>query len=155
MKENLNFNNDEMNVVVYKSIEIFDTIKNTIIKINSYKLNIEDKKFLSLLLGITETDNQIGNILKMLKYNCGISVLSNLKSNDECEKIYYDNFSELFESNNITDVADLMLFVLKNDFIKNLHYSTGISNKKIKTVIYHLKENNKEDKVLKKEKIVK
>lgn len=158
MKEKINFNNDEMNITVYKSMEIFDTIKDTTIKINSYKLNLTDKKYLSLLLGITETDNQVSKILGMLRYSCGISVFPTLKSNELVEEIYNNYFDELLKENNIdenSDVVDLMSFVLENNFIKNLHYSLGISMRKIKTVIYQTKENKKENKILKKEKIVK
>ena len=61
MKEMMKFNNEEMSVVIYKSMEIYDTFKKTIIKVNSERLSIEDKKYLSLLLGILNTDNQVGN----------------------------------------------------------------------------------------------
>ena len=71
MKEMMKFNNDEMSVVIYKSMEIYDTLKKTIIKVNSERLSIEDKKYLSLLLGILNTDNQNKDveINKLLKEN--------------------------------------------------------------------------------------
>ena len=46
MKEMMKFNNEEMSVVIYKSMEIYDTFKKTIIKVNSERLSIEDKKYL-------------------------------------------------------------------------------------------------------------
>ena len=63
MKEMMKFNNEEMSVVIYKSMEIYDTFKKSIIKVNSERLSIEDKKYLSLLLGILNTNNQVGNVM--------------------------------------------------------------------------------------------
>ena len=146
MKEMMKFNNEEMSVVIYKSMEIYDTFKKSIIKVNSERLSIEDKKYLSLLLGILNTNNQVGNVMRLLKYDYGVSVLPNLKSYPECEKVYFDNFSDLFLTNNINEnsgVEDLMLFLLQNNFIQNLHCLTGSSMACIKSIIYKIKENDK------------
>ena len=106
MKE-INFEDEEMRMVVYKSTEIYETLRKPIIKTNNRKLSIDDKKYLSLLLGILTTNNEIGNILRMLKYDYGIPVIPNLRSNKECNKIYEEEFLPIFELNNINENTKL------------------------------------------------
>lgn len=154
MKE-INFEDEEMRMIVYKSIEIYETLRKPIIKTNNRKLSIDDKKYLSLLLGILTTNNEIGNILRMLKYDYGITVIPNLRSNKECNKIYEEEFLPIFELNNInenTKVEDLMLFLLDNEFIKNLHGINKTSITCIKSIINKIKNNRKDDNVLQKKK---
>lgn len=153
MENKINFNNEEMNVVVHKSIEIYETIKDCIMKIDNTKLEQDDKKHLALLLGISTTENQVGKALKLLKWKYGISVFPNSKSEDECDRVFKNEFAKIFDQNNImnnSSVADLMLVLLQNKTVKNLHHQLGLPVTCIKLILYHIKETD--EKGLQKEK---
>lgn len=146
METNVNFKDEEMQLVIHKSMEIYEVIKNCIIKVEGRRLNDEDKKYLALLLGILNTDNEVGKILKMLKWEYGISVLPTLKTPQKCNEIFTNNFSELFSKNNITDdktVPYLMLILLKNKAINDLHCSHGLSTICIKLILCNLLKKTK------------
>lgn len=147
MENNVNFKDEEMKKVIHKSMEIYETIKNCIIKIESRRLNDEDKKYLALLLGILNTDNEVEKILKMLKWEYGISVIPTLKSSEECDEIWKNSFSQLFNKNNITEdkiVSFLMLILLDKKAIKDLHCSLGLSTMCIKLILCNIVKENEE-----------
>lgn len=147
METNVNFKDEEMQLVIHKSMEIYETIKSCIIKVDGRRLNDEDKKCLALLLGISNTDNEVGKILKMLKWEYGISVLPTLKTPQKCNEIFKNNFLELFSKNNITDdktVPYLMLILLKNKAINDLHCSRGLSTICIKLILCNIIKENEE-----------
>ena len=52
-------------------------------------------------------------------------------------------FDQINNINENTGVEDLMLFLLQNNFIQNVHCLTGSSMACIKSIIYKIKENNK------------
>ena len=148
MKNSINFKNEEMQKVVHKSIEIYETIKTCIIKIDNKRLEIEDKKYLSLLLGISNTDNEVGKVLKMLKWEYGISVFPTLKSSEQCDEIFKEDFSEIFNQNNIIEdftVSQLMLILLQKKVIQNIHHSLGLSIFCIKLILCNIIKENEEN----------
>lgn len=145
MKKSICFKDEEMQVVLHKSMEIYDTIKNTIIKLDDKMLSVDNKKFLSLLLGISTTKNQVGNILKIIKMDYNIKVLPAIKSENECANIYINNFCLEKSLNSNSTVEELMLYLLDNEFIEGIFISKGILVTQLKKVMISIIDIKKND----------
>lgn len=156
MEKMIEFKDEEMQAVIYKSMEMYENIKNSAMKVGNKEVDADDKRYLALLLGILNTNNRVGNVLTLMKYDYGMSVVPGYKSNQECNKIYRNHFCKLFDENNIkeeTKVEDLMFFLLENRMIQRLHHSMGMSIICIKLIMHNLKENTKKE--LQKKKVLK
>lgn len=140
MKNNINFKDEEMNIALHKSMEIYDVIKNTVIKLNCRNLDDNDKKYLSLLLGISTTRNQVKDILRILNVDYNVKVVPLSKSSDECNSIYQNNFDLDKYLNSESTVEDLMLFLLDNEFIEELHTAQYIIIPQLKKVIINMRD---------------
>lgn len=125
MKELNFYNNDpEVNAVIHKGMEIFAVIKNTILKMNNEILSMEDKKALSLLLGIEYTENTVSKKLKQVFYIYGITVYTMVYDRKECIELYEEYFKSLidgFELDSDFTVEQLMMKLLDISFISKLH----------------------------------
>ncbi len=141
MKTDINFKDEEMQMVVHRSMEIYETMKNCIIKIEDKKLDTEDKKYLALLLGITSTKNDVESIIKLLKWEYGINIFPVSKSYEECNEIFKNDFYEMFNQNNITEdktSTHLMLVLLQKKVIQDLHHSLGLPIFCIKLILCNI-----------------
>lgn len=129
---------DNLSPAIYKSLEVFDTIKNTKLKIGNKTLSIEDKKLLSLFIGVYYTDNPVSKIIKLLRYNYGIEVYTTSKSEDCYKDIYEKNFSDLFSNigiNEQTNTLEFALLLFDQEFMEYFHHSLGLSLMPIRLLI--------------------
>lgn len=132
LKEEIRIENidDELLAAIYKSIEVFDIIKNTTLKIDNERLNNENKKHLSLFMGIYLSKNEVSKIFHLLRYNYGIEVFTSNMKEEEYINLYQNNFKELVlsmvDENHIT-IEEFMLKLLEVDFIKSIHFNRGFS----------------------------
>lgn len=152
-KEKLNIIDEELIRSIFKTIEIFDIIKNTRIKINNKLITIDNKKYLSLLLGIYFTNNGVSKTLRLLRYNYDIEVFTSVKKQEEYEKIFNEEFSNIVDSLiNIEDscVENLMLQLLEVDFIKKLHNDKGLSLIPLRLLLHESLQNKEKPKTLQK-----
>lgn len=152
-KEKLNIIDEELVISIYKTIEVFDVIKNTRIKINNKLINGMDKKYLSLLLGVYNNKNGVSKILHLLRYNYDIEVFTKNKKQEEYEKIYNEQFSDIVDSLISVEescVENLMLQLLEVDFIKKLHNDKGLSLLPLKLLLHESLENKEKAKTLQK-----
>lgn len=136
--EELNYYNDNLEVscAIQKSIEIFLMIKNTILKLNDHIVSFEDKKYLSLLLGIKYTNNGVSDILNRFRYYYGIQVHTQGIEKDRKREVYNEYFKDLlFDLSSLQSIEELMLKLLDVPFILELHNYSGYSTNKIKNVI--------------------
>lgn len=152
-KEKLNIIDEELIESIFKAVEIFDIMKNTRIKLNNKLISNNDKKYLSLLLGIYNKKNGVSKILHLLRYNYDIEVLTSIKRYEEYEKIYNEQFSDIVDSLiNVEDscVENLMLQLLEVDFIKKLHNDKGLSLIPLILLLHESLENKEKPKTLQK-----
>ena len=152
-KEKLNIIDEELIESIFKAVEIFDIMKNTRIKLNNKLISNNDKKYLSLLLGIYNKKNGVSKILHLLRYNYDIEVLTSIKRYEEYEKIYNEQFSDIVDSLiNVEDscVENLMLQLLEVDFIKKLHNDKGLSLIPLRLLLHESLENKEKPKTLQK-----
>lgn len=151
LNEKLGISNisEELLVAIYKSMEIYDTIKYTRLKINNKVINTNDKKYLSLLLGIYFKKNSVSKILNLLRYDYGIYVYTDRKKEEEYVDIYINNFKEIVEpmlNEETNTIEEFMLKLIEVDFIKWIHNSNSMSLVPIKILL---------DKMIKEEEIPK
>lgn len=152
-KEKLNIVDEELVESIFKAIEIFDVIKNTRIKINNKLINSIDKKYLSLLLGIYNKENEVSKILRLLRYNYDIQVYTNTKKQEEYQKIYDEEFRDIIDSLiRVEDscIENLMLQLLDVDFIKKLHNDKGLSLMSLKLLLHESLKGKPKPKILQK-----
>lgn len=134
----------ELSMVIRKSLEIYDSFKNVIIKNNDEILNCDEKKKLSLLFGISITNNKVGDILKLLDFEYNVKFFLSPKFEDEYNKMYLEefNFLDTYLIDNST-VEDLMLYLLHDSLIQNILFSRGIDILKLEKVINNMIEKTK------------
>ncbi len=139
------FKDEELSVVMHKSIEIYDTFKYVIIENNDKILTCNEKKKVALLFGISITDNDVGDILKMLNFEYNIKFFPVPKTDNEYNQIYLENFSflDIYLGDNST-VEDLMLYLLEDSLIQQLFYSREIIVSKLVKVITNMIKSKKE-----------
>lgn len=151
--EKLNIVDDDLIASIYKAIEIFDIIKNTRIRINNELINSTEKKYLSLLLGIDFTNNEVSKMLHLLRYNYDIDVYTRTKEQDEYERIYDEHFKEIVnhlikEENNY--IENFMLNLIEVDFIKKIHQNKGLSLISLKLLLHKSLQSKEKTKTLQK-----
>ena len=152
-KEKLNIVDEELIVSICKAVEIFDTMKNTRIKLNGELINGTDKRYLSLLLGIYFTKNEVSKILRLLRYNYDIEVHTVPKRDEEYEKLYNEYFNIIMDDL-ITEkdnyIEDFMLNLIAAEFIKKIHKDKGLSLMPVKLLLHESLKNKEKAKTLQK-----
>ena len=82
---------------VYAGMSIYSIIKDNEIIIDGYSLNYEDKKYLSLYLGVINTTNWFSNFLKEKQYNYNLNISYKILDTNKYLDLYSNNFSNLFK----------------------------------------------------------
>ena len=137
----LEFNDSDLSVVVYRTIEIFDIIKDVKLKLLGRVINIDEKKILSILLAIIGTENRIGNIINKSSIDYGIEVYSKELAREQYNYIYDNYFSKLLNSDRTLE--DIFSKIICDSFILELNKEKGISQDYFANVIKKSKENIK------------
>lgn len=135
--EKINFynNNLEVNNAIHKGMEVFLIIKDATLKMVGKTLSMDDKKLLSLLLGIEYTHSIVGKKLGRNVCNYGITVYTISKNRNECIEIYDQHFKNLIDSFSLDtcfNIEELMLALLDIPFVINLHEYNNYSVDKLK-----------------------
>lgn len=152
-QEKLNIIDEELVKSIYKAIEVFDVIKDTRIKIANILISDIEKKYLSLLLGIYFTNNEVSKIIHLLRYNYHIEVYTSVKREAEYEKIYNEQFSNIIDSLiNVENcyIENLMLQLIEVDFIKKMHQEQGLALGPLKLLLNKSLNNKEKPKTLQK-----
>ena len=135
--EKINFynNNLEVNEVIHKGMEVFLIIKDATLKMAGKTLSMDDKKALSLLLGIEYTHNIAGKKLGRNSCNYGITVYTVSRNRNECIEIYDKYFKSMIDNFSLDtyfNVEELMLALLDIPFVITLHECNNYSIDKLK-----------------------
>lgn len=131
-------NNLDVNAAFHKGMEVFFVIANAALKIDDKLLTVEDKKILSLLLGIEYTSNNVSKKLKNFFWSYRVLVYTPDLERDKCIEIYDKNFIELIENFGLQEnfcLEELMLKLLDLEFIISLHEINNCSVKKVKKTL--------------------
>ena len=114
------FEDEELSGVIYKTLEVFNTIKDTRLKLYDKVLSIEDKKILSLIQGVLDTNNRIGDRLNKGGFNYGIMVRANKINAEDYDKIYSEYFHELLINMHVSEdmrLEDFLYGLINNPFL--------------------------------------
>ena len=115
----------EVKVSVYAGMSIFNLIKDCELTIKDEVVTLEDKKYLSLYLGIINTKNNISNYLKEKNIRFNNLVTFKGLNHEEYIKIYNDYFIEILDQINFDSIEQNFEFLLTKDIIKKFNKSNG------------------------------
>ena len=121
MKENYK----EVKVSVYAGMSIFNLIKDCELSIKDEVISLDDKKYLSLYLGIINTKNNISNYLKEKNIRFNNLVTFKGLNQEDYIKIYNNYFIEIFDEINFNSIEQNFEFLLSKDIIKKFNKSNG------------------------------
>lgn len=123
MKENC----EEVKMSVYAGMAIFNLIKDYDLSIDRENISLEDKKYLSLYLGIINSKNRISSYLKekeirfSINFNCNPKLL---KKEDYIE-IYNKYFVDLFNEINFNSIECNLDYLLNKKIIQKFNRYNG------------------------------
>lgn len=132
--EQIKFEDEELARVIYKALEIFNTIKDTRLKVYNRLLSIDDKKVLSILLGTIGTDNRVGDRLNKYGFNYGIVVHTCMMKDEEYNYIYSNYFNNM-NINNDAKLEEFLGGLVCNPFFIELNKNAGLSSTKFQEVL--------------------
>lgn len=131
---NMILENNEVKNAIYGGMSIFNVLKNSIVKVQDKNVSIEDKKYLSLYLGIINSENRIS-----LEFN---DLFSEFYLNYELldmslyMDIYLEHFIEIFRNIDFDSIDNYFKFLLEKEIVKKVNIENGLydvfmSNKKL------------------------
>lgn len=123
MKENY----EEVKKSVYAGMAIFNLIKDYTLMMGDEELTLEDKKYLSLYLGIINTKNKISLYLKEKEIKFQIDFKCNYKllSQDEYLKVYNEYFVDELREISFSSIEENFNFLLSKKIVKEYNRSNG------------------------------
>ena len=121
MKENYR----EVKTTIYAGMSILNLIKDIDINFENQTITLEDKKYLSLYLGIINTNNAVSNYLK--KQNIKIGTFINFKylSHEQYLHIYNEYFTDIFNEIGFESINDNLNYLLNKKIIKIFNKSNN------------------------------
>ena len=114
MKEN----NNEVKMSIYAGMSIFDLIKDVDIILEKQSITLQDKKYLSLYLGIINTNNIVSYYLKSKDINIGTFINFKYLKSEEYLEIYNKYFVEIFKEISFESINDNLEYLLNKKVIK-------------------------------------
>lgn len=130
----------EINVVdlsIVEGISIFNEVKKCKLEFNQYKLNINDKKYLSLYLGLINILSKMYIYFENINRKLNMQVNNKPINSKKYKEILCNYFSDVFEGVNFNTVEDYLNFLLDKDIVKifnkinNVDIYSSDSNKKL------------------------
>ena len=122
---------NEVKQSIYAGMSIYKEIMNCQIKIDNKKISLEDKKILSLYLGIVSTNNEVSNFLNLNNIYYNIQVKYETLNFEEYLEIYNDNFTNIFREIDFENIFNYFEYLLNNPIIKKYNEA---NNNNIKLV---------------------
>lgn len=111
----------EVKQALYAGMSIYKELMNSIVEINGKKITLEDKKYMSIYLGMLNTENIISTKLKEPGYRVYKRVKYKQLTNEEYMNIYKEHFVELFNQMDFNSIVNCFNSLLDNEVIINLN----------------------------------
>lgn len=128
------FNRIELSII--EGTCIFNQLKDCKIEFNQNTLNIEDKKYLSLYLGLIKELSKTYEQFKGINSKLNIQVNCRKLDSNTCRKLLNSYFSKIFENKNFNQIEDYLDYLLNTDIIKEFN--------RINKLDFNYKKSNKE-----------
>ena len=117
----------EIKTSIYFGMSIYKTIKNCRIKLGSYLLTPDDKKYLSLYLGLIKSKNKVSESLNTRKMENNIMVNATFLNQEEYIKIYMNDFSNIIDNVDFSSIENYLSFLASQDIVKVFNEQNGIN----------------------------
>ncbi|MBQ2947185.1 MAG: hypothetical protein IJE04_05030 [Bacilli bacterium] len=123
MKENF----EEVKISVYAGMAIFNLIKDYDMSINREDISLEDKKYLSLYLGIINSKNRISLYLKEngIKFSINFNCNPELLKRDDYIQLYNKYFVDLFNEISFDSIESNLDYLLNKKIIQEFNRCNG------------------------------
>ena len=122
---------NEIKNSIYAGMSIYKKLENLKIRLRKDLLTQEDKKYLSLYLGILNTNNKMSNILNPRKRILNIEVKFEKLDMNEYIEIYNNNFSSILLDVNFECLDEYTNYLLSKDIVKNFNDINGIKTNQL------------------------
>lgn len=121
MKENYR----EVKTTIYAGMSIFNLIKDIDITLENQIITLDDKKYLSLYLGIMNTNNVVSNYLRGKNIKIGTFINFKYLSHDQYLDIYNKYFTDIFNEIGFESINDNLEYLLNKKIIKMFNKSNN------------------------------
>jgi len=118
---------EEVKMTIYEGMAIFNLIKDYDLSIDKENINLKNKKYLSLYLGIMSTKNKITEYLEKNKINFKTYFNFNkkiLKIEDYIE-LYNNYFVEIFNEINFDSIYKYIKYLLGKKIVQDFNEANG------------------------------
>jgi len=118
---------EEVKMTIYEGMAIFNLIKDYDLSIDKENISLDDKKYLSLYLGIMSTKNKITEYLEKNKINFKTYFNFNkkiLKIEDYIE-LYNNYFVEIFNEINFDSIYKYIKYLLGKKIVQDFNEANG------------------------------
>lgn len=118
-------NCEEVKTTLYAGMSIFGLIKDVEISMKDKNISINDKKYLSLYLGVINTENRVSNYLKSNNIKIGTFINFKYLKQEEYLDIYNNYFVDILNEINFESIERNLEYLLSKDVIKDFNISNG------------------------------
>ena len=119
----------EVKEAIYTGMSVYGTLKNFIIESNGNIVSLEDKKYISLYLGILYSNNEIGKKFQTKDNTIYKKVKYNDLTSDELLKTYTDGFVDILTKIDFESINNYFNFLLTNELVSSINKSFRIDVK--------------------------
>lgn len=117
----------EMKTSIYLGMSIYRTMKDCRIKFDQYLLTMQDKKYLSLYLGLIKSKNRVSERFKTLTMENNIMVNVTFLNQDEYARIYMNDFADIVDKVDFESIDNYLEFLASKDIVRLFNQINGIS----------------------------
>lgn len=123
MKENC----EEVKRALYAGMAILNLIKNYDLSIDGENISLEDKKYLSLYLGIINSKNKVSSYLKEkeIKFRINFNFNPKLLKKEDYLEIYNKYFVDIFNDINFNSIECNLDYLLNKEIIQEFNRCNG------------------------------
>lgn len=117
----------EIKTSIYFGMSIYRTMKDCRIKFDQYLLTMQDKKYLSLYLGLIKSKNRVSERFKTLTMENNITVNATFLNQEEYVRIYMNDFADIVDKVDFESIDNYLEFLASKDIVRLFNQINGIS----------------------------
>lgn len=117
----------EIKTSIYLGMSIYRTMKDCRIKFDQYLLTMQDKKYLSLYLGLIKSKNRVSEKFKTLTMENNIMVNATFLNQEEYASIYMNDFADIVDKVDFESIDNYLEFLASKDIVRLFNQINGIS----------------------------
>ena len=117
----------EIKTSIYLGMSIYRTMKDCRIKFDQYLLTMQDKKYLSLYLGLIKSKNRVSERFKTLTMENNITVNATFLNQEEYVRIYMNDFADIVDKVDFESIDNYLEFLASKDIVRLFNQINGIS----------------------------